>query len=247
MIYICIRRTTEWEDEKIFLSQLSDEFRPKVETWNNTFDMPYHVFRHRIKQIAQQNLSKVADSVCATIENVPEGAMVVPIDDDDWLAPHIAGVLEKERENGKIGYYWNKDYLNMPATNFVRLARFILYDLTGRQRNRWTCSTNNYAFINNQSLLSTQCFKHTKASAYFDQNGAKVKQLPDHLSMMNRTIASQTSMNWRKARISNRRLIKNYYLYRDMYKNTLLPHHEWSKPYLMMMSDLMRELRPKRM
>lgn len=246
MIYICIRRTTEWENEKVFLSQLSDEFRPKVETWNETFNIPFHIFRHQIKQIAQQNLRKVADSVCTTIEDVPEGAMVVPIDDDDWLAPHIARVLEKERENGKTGYYWNKDYLDMPATNFVKLARFILYDLPGRKRGGWTCSTNSYAFINNPTLPPALYSSHTKASEYFDQYSSKVKKISNHLSIMNRTMASQTSMHWGKACISRRRLTKNYYLYRDMYENTHTLHHEWSQPYIMMMSDLMQELRPKR-
>ena len=87
MIYIWLRRTTHWEDEKIFFKQLKDDFRPKVEAWNSVFKMPYNIFRHRLKQIAQLNLSRVENALCTTMDEIPNGSIVVPIDDDDWLSP----------------------------------------------------------------------------------------------------------------------------------------------------------------
>ena len=36
MIYICVRKTTDWDDRATFLSQLSEDFRPKVEVWDAT-------------------------------------------------------------------------------------------------------------------------------------------------------------------------------------------------------------------
>ena len=144
MIYICVRRTTEWENEEVFLAQLQDKFKPKVELWNETFDMPYHQFRHRIKQIAQVNLGRVENAVITTLDRVPPGSLVVPIDDDDWLSPNLSEKISSELEDGKVGYHWHRDFMGMPATYYVKFKLFIKMKVLGRPRLKWTCSTNNY-------------------------------------------------------------------------------------------------------
>jgi hypothetical protein len=52
VIYIWVRETTDWQNERTFLAQVDPKFRPKVELWNDTFDMPFHVFRHKLRAIA---------------------------------------------------------------------------------------------------------------------------------------------------------------------------------------------------
>lgn len=65
MIYICIRQTTNWQDESTFLAQLTPHFKYQVDLWNSTFNIPYHIFRHRLRQIAKLNIAKAHNSVVA--------------------------------------------------------------------------------------------------------------------------------------------------------------------------------------
>jgi hypothetical protein len=243
MIYICIRRTTDWDNEDVFRAQLSTDFRPKVEAWNATFDMPYHIFRSRLKEIAQINLRRIKGAVVTTIDNVPKGGLIVPIDDDDWLSPDLAEEISKELEDGKVGYYWHRAFLEMPLTNYRLFKVFIKTKILGRSRLKWTCSTNNYAFVNEENL-DRQLSNHLGASHYFDQNPARVKYLDKRLSLMNRSMASQTSLNPTRPGISSRRLKKNHTLSRDLYR-VELTNNAWCKPYLLMMDKLMREIKPK--
>lgn len=234
----------DWNNEKVFLAQLKEKFRPKVETWNNTFDMPYHIFRREIKHIAQLNLSRVENAGLADLDEVPQGEIIIPIDDDDWLSPQVANVLTEKIEPEKEGYYWHKDYINRPPTIPIKIFRFLLPKVAAKRGGQWPCSTNNYAFTNNYNLASS-VFTHDGAKYYFDAYGSKMKKIDQHLSIMNRTIASQTSMNPGKQNTSKRLLLKYYYLYTKMYERIQLPNHEWCNPYLSMMSDVMHELKPK--
>jgi hypothetical protein len=51
-VYLFVRKTTDWGNEAVFRAQLDPGFAPKVQTWNNTLSMPYHVFRARLCEIA---------------------------------------------------------------------------------------------------------------------------------------------------------------------------------------------------
>ncbi len=244
MIYICLRSTTDWKNEKVFLEQLKDDFKPKVEVWNSVFNMPYNIFRHRIKEIAQLNLSRVENAICATIDEVPDASVVVPVDDDDWLSPALGNVLETELEDNKTGYYWERDFLELSPSFVIKAGRFVLYTMAGRKRNIWTCSTNNYAVVKNDSLLHL-LKSHVAASEYFDSEKDKVKLIDGHLSIMNRTLASQTSLGWKKPGISKRELTRKYNSYLGLYSGIKLPELSWCEPYVKMMQDLMDELRLK--
>lgn len=86
-LHICIRKTADWGDQAAFWAQLDPGFAPKVQAWNSTFRLPYHEFRRELRAIAQANLAKVQGAVLCTWEEVPEGALVAPVDDDDGLPP----------------------------------------------------------------------------------------------------------------------------------------------------------------
>jgi len=243
MIHIWIRKTINWQDEKVFLAQLEDTFRPKVQTWNSTFSMPYHLFRNELKKIATHNLLAVADARISTLEEIPSSAIVVPIDDDDWLAPDIARQLTSSMDEDIDGCHWHRDFLELPAVGLEKYKRFIKFDLLRRPRRPWSCSTNSYAFRYRDGLYS-QLVSHVHASRYFDRNPERVKFVDQHLSLMNRSIASQTSLNWEKPGISRRQLLRNYESCRDTYDRVRHQFPAWCWPYLDMMSHLMRELKP---
>ncbi len=142
MVYIWVRRTVDWDDGEAFLAQAKPSFLPKIEVWNETFAMPYKVFRHQVREIARLNLSRVENAVCCAWEEIPNGALVLPVDDDDWFAPDIAAVLGRHYSPDAIGYRWTSTCLGPPMRLGLagglrrRLAPWTLPD--------WVCSTNNY-------------------------------------------------------------------------------------------------------
>src|SRR5262245_32597943 len=110
-VYVCVRRTLEWWDEAEVRAHLIPAFRPKMEVWNATFDVPYHVFRHRLKRIAQASLARVEGAVCAPLDAAPLGAVVIPVDDDDWLAPDLALRIRGRYAPEMKGYLWVRTVL----------------------------------------------------------------------------------------------------------------------------------------
>jgi hypothetical protein len=89
MIYIWVRETTDWEDEQAFLAQLRPHLRQKVEAWNETFDMPFHTFRLRVREIARLNLSRVEGAERAEWDEIPQGGLVLPVEAHPPRAPDL--------------------------------------------------------------------------------------------------------------------------------------------------------------
>jgi hypothetical protein len=244
MIYILIRKTTDWEDEAAFHNQLSDEFRPKVDMWNRTFHMPYHMFRARVKHIAQINLRNIENAICAPREEIPQEAVVVPVDDDDWFSPELGGVLESSFRENQTGAVWQRNILELPPGPVRKLARLVWYGLFGRERRVWTCSTNNYAVVKKDRMVPL-AYDHVKASEHFDGRPQSIVKIDKALSLMNRTLASQTTMAWKRPGISSHELTRKHARYRRLYVGFNSPDLAWSLPYVKMMADLMAELRLK--
>src|SRR5271168_399797 len=94
MIYIVVRKTTEWGKEAVVHAQLPEGLRYSVGLWNSTFALPYHLFRQELARIAGINRSRIAGALCVPRAEVPAGATVVPTDDDDWFSPGLATTLE---------------------------------------------------------------------------------------------------------------------------------------------------------
>jgi len=69
------------------------------------------------------------------------------------------------------------------------------------------------------------------------------------LSVMNRTLASRTSLGLMRPEeckpIRQSTLLRKYRQYRTLYKRPPGPELEWCSTYIRMMDDLMSELLPK--
>jgi len=242
VIYIWIRATTDWTDERAFRAQLEDAFRPKVDVWDATFDMPYHVFRHRLKRIAAQSLARVEGATCAEWDAIPEGALVVPTDDDDWLAPDLAKALEAERDDATACIHWTSSFIEVPTSfgHWVDLVRRAIFPRTPPM---WICTTNNYAMVKceeTRRLLQG----HTHASRWVLGPGAdRTRRIEGRLSVMNRTLASQTSLAFRRPDLTRAELVSKYRKYARLYTRRVPEGLAWCRPYLGMMAELMGELK----
>lgn len=244
MIHICVRTDVAWADEAAFFAQLSPAFAPKVEQWDRTFTMPYHRFRHALRALAAENHAAVRGAAVTRWEDVPVGALVVPVDDDDWFAPDLVGRLQAADDGKVAGLRWQ------PATVEVAInAGHRLY--IWRQRlvpfwpPAWLCMTNNYA-VRKGVMGEAEFRSHVRASARFT-DATDVLVLGHRLSLHNRSIASITSMGWQRPGISARRLLSRRRAYLSLYAGYRPPHDDlaWAVPYVRQMHDLMLRLEPR--
>ena len=241
MIYIVVRKTTDWDNEATFRAQISEGFEPVVEVWNATFTMPYHLFRRELKRIGQLSLSRIPGAVCVPREEVPEYGVVVPTDDDDWLSPRLAQVLGANIDGQHVGYYWPSKFIEVPIHLPHRLG-LIRRAIFPRTRPHFLCTTNNYAVVM-CSEMAPFIDKHVQAGRWFVAHPAAVKRIDEHLSVMNRTLASKTSL-WKKP--PRPALVRKYHRYQKLYRGTVPPEFSWSEPYYAMLRDLMDQLRLRR-
>ncbi|MBY0276741.1 hypothetical protein K2Z84_15475 [Candidatus Binatia bacterium] len=241
MLYLWVRATASWADEQAFRAQLDPAFAAKVAVWNETFTLPYHLFRHQVREIARLNLSRVEGAVVAPWEEIPDGALVAPVDDDDWFAPDLAHALAGAHDREAIGYFWTSSFLEVPIDFGHRLflLRRALFPATPP---RWLCATNSYAALkrpDTELLLQ----KHTVASARFAAaDRPHVRRLERRLSLMNRTLASQTSLAFVRPTIRRRELLRKHRAYRKLYERPVSGELAWSVPYVRSMADLMQQL-----
>jgi hypothetical protein len=240
MIYIVIRKTLDWADEAAFRAQIPDEMQAGIETWNATFEMPYNLYRCELKRIAQLNLTRIPGAACVAQKEIPEGAVTVPVDDDDWFAPGMAEALEKSMR-GHSGCYWPSRFLEVPISLPHRfgLIRKALFPST---KPRWLCTTNNYAVVygpKTSDLLNS----HVRASQWFLAHASDVIRIGQSLSLMNRTLASTTQL---RSRPSCALLLRKHRRYLQVYKKPAPADLKWCEPYLEMIRDLQTRLHPRR-
>jgi hypothetical protein len=238
MIHIVVRATVDWNDEAAFNAQIPAQVRPGIEAWNATFQMPFHIYRRELKRIAGLSLARVEGATCVPAQDVPAGALAVPVDDDDWFAPALGRVLQGYLAGGQAGYSWPSRFLEVPISTSHRLG------LLGRrifpQRPpRWLCTTNNYAVVygpETADLLNG----HIRATNWFLAHPQAVRRLDEPLSLMNRTLASTTQL---RSRPSPAILRRKFHAYSKLYDQPPAVDLAWSAAYVQMMRELHSELR----
>jgi hypothetical protein len=241
-VYIWVRATLDWEGEEA----VRPGFQPPIDLWNAIFNMPFHLFRHRISEIARLNHSRVEGAVRAPWDEIPDGALVLPVDDDDWFSPDVGRVLASEFDPGVAGYYWTSSWVEVPRNLGHRLY-LIKRRLFPWTPPKWICPTNNFAMVKAEGTKALLTW-HTKASRWFESSieglsDQTVKRIEQRLSIYNRTLASHTSLTFNDSSISRSKLLRKFHRYRRLYERPPPSELDWCQPYLEMMSALMGELK----
>lgn len=241
-LYLVVRQTTDWTNEAIVRAQLPERFVPAFHLWNETFEMPYHHFRQRLKQIAAENHAQVEGALTARLEDVPEGALIAPVDDDDWFSPAMAKVIDDNRDEHCRGYRWPSRFLEVPPDldQWLGVWRRRLIPSTPLT---WVCTTNNYV-IEKVPDVAPLVDSHIRATEWFVENEASVKVLGPPLSLHNRNIASQTALTFRSGRSMTRsKLLRRLRQYRALYEKGPRRLPPWTAPWITKMAELMADLR----
>ena len=245
MIYIWIRRTLNWADEQGAAAGITHAcLKEKVPLWNATFNLSYQRFRYRVAQIADLNHSRVEGAVRADWDQIPDGALVLPVDDDDWFAPGAARALAAELDPGPAGYLWTSRWIEVPI-DFGHRLQLLRRRIVPSTPPMWLCGTNNYAMVKGpgvKDLLGS----HLRASRWFEdeltRGSGSVKRIAGELGVANRTLASQTTLSQRKHVIRRSELLRKYRRYKKLYDRPLPADLAWARPYVAKMSELMDEL-----
>ena len=108
-VHVWVRTAVDWQDEHGPGGQVNDAIRPRVELWNALFTLSYHEFRYEVSEIARLNLSRIRGATTEQWDDIPDGALVLPVDDDDWFAPDAAEVLAGSTTPPRFGYRWAGD------------------------------------------------------------------------------------------------------------------------------------------
>jgi len=239
-----VRATLPFDDERAFQARLRPDRRESVERWDATFDMPWRIFRLRLREIARANLAEVEGAVCATWDEIPEGALVLPVDDDDWFRPDVATVVERAVGPGVTGVRWRSSFLEVPTDWRHQLGIWRRY--VQGPRPDFLCTTNNYALFASEASKEL-LVSHLKASRWVGgQPRGSVPFLRERLSLMNRTIASDTSLRPSRREIGARALRRKLRRYRRLYDQPLPPSLAWAQPYADRVGELMGELELRR-
>jgi len=246
VVRIWVRATLDYDDERAFNERLRPAFREQVALWDSVFEMPYRVFRSRVREIARENLARVEGAQVSSWEEIPEGALVLPCDDDDWFCPDAAQIAASAMVPGIAGVRWTSSFLEVATNRRHQLGIWRARLRPAHPRPRYLCTTNNYALFaseDSKELLT----RHVHASRWVAaQPAGSVPLLAQRLSLMNRTLASQTSLGHLGVPISRRKLLRKLPRYRRLYDRPLTGELAWAQPYAERMGALMGELELRR-
>jgi hypothetical protein len=240
-VLLIVRRTLDWRDERVFLAQLAPSFATKVEVWNATFRTPYHLFRHAIKEIAMRNHNAIEGITQAQWSEIPDGALVLPTDDDDWFAPDVVSCISKCTTGREHGIHWTQSVLEVPI-NWMHGVNLLARRVCPLLRAKFLCATNNYGV--RKDGAADDVLNHMPASRRFGSGTMQLTFIPRRLSLHNRTLASITSMGHGKPTVSASMLRRKADRYRRLYERPNLPRGlEWAAGAIREMREIMADLR----
>src|SRR5262249_46496586 len=154
-------------------------------------------------------------------DRIPDGALVLPVDDDDWFAPDAAAALGGAADPEAAAYYWPAAWLEVPMGPGHRLylLRRRLFPWPGE---KWILSSNNYAPVRGEGGQRLAA-NHMRASRWAWGDGAgSLRRIGRRLSLTNRTLGSRTALRPGRP-LPRELLLRKHRAYRALYDRPVPP------------------------
>jgi len=219
-VYLWIRRTKKYLDGEIddCLRRNKKQFVRNVCVWNLFFKMDYFTFRRKLSEISSltylpNNFDEIFHYEDWDRLGKSDKALLVPIDEDDWVHPNLVETLKSFTIDGDNLLRWKTININIDGICSTKLPH-------GCLKTR-SCS---YAILSNypQRMISDHQITHY----YIQDFPERVFDLDDYLSVKIDTISSisylreVSSEEW--IRFSREKKMLQYkaclYPYRDVVK-----------------------------
>ena len=107
----------------------SVNLRNNIVFWNGIFKQPYVRFREGLMNIQARNLFNTGIKVVEKLDGNedPDDSIIIPMDDDDWLAPNIKVLIEEVFLDEKIdAVIWNTVNFSTMTNQLSKKYDFIL-------------------------------------------------------------------------------------------------------------------------
>jgi hypothetical protein len=186
-----------------FRDQLDAPYKPRKELqlfvanglldlWDRAFRMPYIDYRRRVCEVAADNLAATGCRVLRGYEEfidwyaTDEDALIVPVDDDDWLAPTLPELPRHLRDDARV-LVWGDTVLH-------NITRFHYGFVEGRRMhsNNWGVRKAYLKTLDDKKARHLVLLSHQHAETFVKANvpSAQVVKIPDRYNVYNRHVAS---------------------------------------------------------
>ena len=146
-----------------------------IEIWNRISPISWFEFRHELKQIAEILYRDIGATIIHSISQLPEENYIcVPVDDDDWLAPNLFEVLEKNFSPEHDVYLW----ANVRAGR-NKLVMFNPGQEVGGHCLCHPCNSALSPYFVNQFIDDPFCLEHGKIDAKLKNCAFNEKLMPN--------------------------------------------------------------------
>lgn len=204
-VVVVVRMVADYRSftNETFGDQLEQPYKPRTELqilmandvlgiWDRTFRMGYIEYRHRMAEIAKQNH---ADTGCLVLRGheafsrwyteSDEDAIIVPVDDDDWLSPTLADVA-KEFEPKTQVVVWKTTVLHSLTKHFYGVSEGFKLN-----SNNWAIRKSLLKRFDDKTARHTVLLSHFHADNFIKKHvGDGLKRLQSRHSVYNRHLAS---------------------------------------------------------
>jgi len=211
--YVIMRQSPQWrafdlDNTRRFLAKINwpeDMIIEFASAWNASFSVSFLEFRARVKEISIDNFLSIDDSVLVFLSQhqgdsalkaledaIPEDAIVLFSDDDDWFHPQIF-----RRIQNRIwadGCYWDHLFtglieVEIPAQNLRNVTLL-------RRKGEPMLFTNNYALTGAavRRLGLKQVAEHYDTQTAIREQWLKIDPVEAYLSAANKHPCSSTAI-----------------------------------------------------
>ena len=255
--YIALRESPDWltfdlEQSRAFLRGIGfqeDLVVRYAQEWRRVFGCDFRQFRHDVKLITLESIQACRNSTLISINSVAnlvkDEDLVLFVDDDDWVSPHLFETVQSQPTNHLDGFIWGSIFVGKFLSDLpdVPMGSPIIV----KRRLDDTVYTNNY-IVSGSLLISAglrQVQEHFDAQTALCLGRFKPNRMASYLSCTNKHPGCTVFIKRNSSAIyAEDRLFDAMREYEEALNIAELDQETgWIGPYVQRLRDVVRTLR----